>query len=290
MKIQHALIGLSFGAALLVSCGDGESSTGTPDNNDTTSTPVDTVALTPLPFDWEEVANAKHGLLVGLEVKKEPMYVVVMGNLRAMEDLVFEFNEILYSLENYDELSSQVLSLPEGSSRQALAFKNAAESNGFRILSAEGQIFFTLSGDFIKEDIEQFCDTLSWEFLNLYTLENDRPCCEDGGMVISTEDLMKRVSGWGNLIDRAAGTEYEDIVKASYESNLDLLFFGLNNTPAFDYDTNKYKEEYFNEMSEFVANNPDHRASQDFAPFIELLEDSNMEIPEEVRAALLNRD
>jgi hypothetical protein len=297
MNTKFVQLGLALGTAFLVSCGGAEPANETPDSSDTSAV----VAPDEMPdeqpeasessslFDWSKVANLKEQFIAGLTVKKEPMDVVVLSNLQAFGDLSNQYNEVLFTLGNYEELNSWDYIPLDEQPQEALDFTADVEGHGFRIMSVEGSIYLEARGDFIKEGIKDLVDATSWSFINLFVQEADVTCCHDGGIAIGHKELFTRIVEWGDLIEPATGTEYEETVIAMYKRNLGLYFSGLDNTPAYDFETHKYYTEFFNNMNEFVTNSPDRRASQDFAPFIELLKANDMKESEEIDAFVISR-
>lgn len=236
-----------------------------------------------LELDWSEIAFVKEQFIIGVEVGKEPTDVVVLGNLQRLDELMFSLNNEFFALENYDELNSLFLS-GDGANECHEALTSMLGEKGYVVGSAEGSIYLSLTGEYIQKDLQEHVDSLGWRFIQLYTEENDEPCCEDAGIMLNHKELVIRVVQWAEMKEESKGTAYEEYALARYRQNLYFLLAGLDNTPSFAFEDGKYNAYYFDDMNEWVVNQPEHPASKDFAPFLEMLKSSGMKETEEIRA------
>jgi len=163
-----------------------------------------------------------------------------------------------------------------------LDFVNEVKTNGFSIEQSEGMIYIAQNTDFIKSGILPLVNSISIEFINLYSNEIDKRCCEDAGIIISTEEIVNRVYKWGELSKKVTELEYKKHVEDEFYSNLYLLFYGQENTPAFDWETKKYNRKAIDLMNNIIEKKTTSRAAEEFKPFIELLRNENFEQTEKV--------
>jgi hypothetical protein len=145
------------------------------------------------------------------------------------------------------------------------------EDLGYSITTSEGDKYLAKNTAFIKDGIMEYLNPLSLKFINLYCEDIDKVCCEDAGFSISRKTLVQRVLDWGQLADEAKSTAFSEIAESSYSSYLYLLFNGLDNTPAFDFQTNKFNQEALTAMEEVELNYSDTRAGQAFIEYIDVL-------------------
>lgn len=212
-----------------------------------------------------------------LKKKEKPTDKIIIDFVHKYTKLVDELNEILFKYKDYDSLNNSYLSDKKLEKQFALDFNKKVEENGFRLAMSEGMIFISQNTDYIKSETTLLVDSISNEFLNLYCMEFDNVCCEDAGVVISTEELINRIYKWGELSKKTNNLEYKVYVENEFHSNLSLLFTGLDNTLSFDYETKKFNTEILNSMTKFIEKKPNCRATNEFIEFIELLKSENFE-------------
>jgi hypothetical protein len=234
-------------------------------------------------FDWEKAAILKNNTINELKKKEKTNDKIIMNFLNEYAKLVDEFNEILFKYEGYDSLNDLLYKERQHNEQYDLDLKKEVEANGFRLIYPEGMLELTQNTDFIKSEILSLVDAISKEFINLYCNEFDNRCCEDAAIIISKEELVNRVYKCGELSKKVAELEYKNHVEEEFYSNLYLLFFGIENTPSFDWETKKYNKEAIDFMNKVIKKNPTSRATEEFVPFIELFENENFKETQNVK-------
>ena len=240
--------------------------------------------ISSIQFDWEKVIALKNNTIKELKKKEKSEDKIIMSFLNEYSKLADEFSEILFNNENYDLFNTLIWNENyRKADTLALDFKSEVETNGFSIAQSEGMIYIAQNTDFIKLGISPLVNSLSIEFINLYANEIDNICCDDAAIIISTEELVNRVYKWGELSKKVAELEYNNHVEYEFYSNLYLLFYGVENTPSFDWETKKYNTEAIDLMNEIIKKYSISRAAAEFIPFIELLENENFKETEKVK-------
>jgi|APTNR8051073442_1049403.scaffolds.fasta_scaffold23718_2 hypothetical protein len=235
-------------------------------------------------FDWNAAHELKMELIMNLQLQKDSTDVLITDFIDKYFTLCEKFNDKLYTLPYYDSINTfaygeEVLPI-------AQAFEQKVNENGFELRSSEGMAYIGESGAFISQNITPFLDPLSQSFMNIYAHQLDNICCEDAGFAITDQELVQRVYVWGKLMDQVGESKYKNIVESSYYGNLDLLFTGLDNTPAFDYDTEKYRQELIDEMQKIIDKYPQSRAGIEFQKYLEILKTENYLFTEKVQTYL----
>jgi len=266
---------ISILLCLLLSCGQTISQEQNQVNN-SVSIQNDTVYA--IQFDWTKAATLKKNTIDQLKKKEKPNDKIIMDFLNKYAKLVDEFNEIFFKNRNYDALND----LYYTNKKLVLDFENEVETNGFRLIFPEGMLEISQNTDFIKSGIVSLIDPVSMEFITLYCNEFDNRCCDDAAIIISTEELINRIYKWGELSKKVVELEYKNHVEDAFYSNLYLLFYGIENTPSFDWETKKYNSEAIDVMNKYIEKYPASMAAEAFKPFIELLENENFEKTQKV--------
>ena len=237
-------------------------------------------------IDWSKIQILKDQLVLDLQKDSENRDKYIIGFLDAYSKLEKEYNEILFASPNYDSLNVLAYAPEDNIDKSVIAFKEEAETKGFRIAQSEGMVYFTKNTDFIKSGIMEFLDPISMEFINLYCQEIDTACCRDAAIVISEELLVNRALNWGDLIDKVKESNYKDTAESSFNRYLFLVYSGEENTPSFDRKTTVFSQGLLESMKKVVADYPDANASNAFKEYIVLLEQSGFRKTNDVDAYL----
>ncbi len=117
-------------------------------------------------------------------------------------------------------------------------------ANGFRLQMAEGSIFAASD----LRDFENFFSPnvtpAMKSYLHQIRLEQDKTAFEDGGIVITIEELADRAAFWEKFNLAHPYFVLNETTQQSQKWTIQALFNGANNTPAFDYETNQPTEDF----------------------------------------------
>lgn len=228
-------------------------------------------SLAPIQFDWTQTVRLKKSTIAELQKKEKSNDKIIMNFLNSYEKLVEELDNKLMESKDYESFSTLVYTDSKLVKQCALDFEKQVEINGFRVVQSEGTIYISQNTDFVKSKILPLVDSISIEFISLYCNEFDNICCEDAGIIISTEELVNRIDKWGELSKKVTELEYKKTVEEEFNSNLCLLLVGSDNTPSFDLETQKFDKNSINLMTKFIESHPKARATEEFKSFLELL-------------------
>lgn len=113
---------------------------------------------------------------------------------------------------------------------------------GYIYSSAEGMVFpVTDYTEFAK-----YKNLYSHEFgalLNQLAYNNVSILASDGGLVVGYDHVAARIFEGDNQLQTSEDNPYQKFLAMEYISNLSVLLFGLDNTPAYDYETLKLRED-----------------------------------------------
>ena len=236
-------------------------------------------------FKWNAAHQLKMELLTDLQLQKDSNDVLITKFIDKYYKLSEDFNDKLYALPYYDSINTFYYD-PKEVLPIAKAFEKKVNESGFELRASEGMAYIGESGAFISQNVMPFLDPLSASFMKIYAHQLDFTCCEDAGIVITDQELVQRVYVWGKLMDQAGESKYKNIVENSYYGNLDLLFTGLDNTPAFDFDNEKFRQELIDEMQIMIDKYPQSRAAIEFQKYLEILKTENYLYTEKVQTYL----
>ena len=129
---------------------------------------------------------------------------------------------------------------------------------GFKFASSEGMVYPVID---YKVFLERYGKTITDGLSGLYgikQLESDEPMARDAALVISYKDLLGRAFATEQYIQlyKEDPLTLED-AKFIYQNYVNTMLLGMNNTPIFDYQTQKFSDEAKTAYVEFIKANPD---------------------------------
>ncbi|WP_145326186.1 hypothetical protein [Paenibacillus xylanexedens] len=118
------------------------------------------------------------------------------------------------------------------------ALLKEARDSGYRLVMLEGSLYpimnyaaFVKYNSEIKEDISSYISIMTRETKNLPA--------DDGALVIGYQEILLRALGQERFLELHPKSNRAKQVHNLLNSYTLYTFYGLNNTPLFDYDTNK---------------------------------------------------
>jgi len=125
------------------------------------------------------------------------------------------------------------------------------KNNGLKIGTAEGTFFIVKDASFIFKKINDIVSPVMKEYLDQKQKESKEGYASDGGLSINPKDIAERIVFWENFVKKNPDFVFTKEQKDSITyMTLDLLS-GMDNTPVFDYETNKLTDS-FKEGYKFV--------------------------------------
>ncbi|MDF1615862.1 hypothetical protein [Petrocella sp. FN5] len=166
----------------------------------------------------------------------------------------------------------------------------AAKNQGYYIASAEGMLFYLV--DFTEFAKNRDYNTKPMRDL-LITLAIDslEPMASDGGFVVDGDTIAARTYGMEKMLEEYEGTLYERYMAIRFKDHMSMLLMGIDNSPTFDYDNQRLKEDSIRVFKE-IQTLEDSYMAELVTDFMELVSSNNHILDESVRGEayeLLNR-
>jgi len=134
---------------------------------------------------------------------------------------------------NYIELNRQVDAISDA---KVKALVKGAREQGYYVASSEGMIYYLV--DFTRFAEFRTANTQPMaELILTQAIDSLDPMSSDGAFIIDLPTLAARTYGIGQALADYQGTRYEKYLASRFRDHLTLLFFGIDNTPNFDYGT-----------------------------------------------------
>ncbi|WP_315371334.1 hypothetical protein [Paenibacillus xylanexedens] len=158
--------------------------------------------------------------------------------LTAMTDrlLVPNVQDKMIKAYKWNDSFTQLMSRTNDASLRALL--QQARDSGYRLVMLEGSLYpimnymaFQKYISYVKPDIKQY--------INIMAVETSNLAADDGALVIGYQEILNRALNQERFLNEYPKSNRLQQVKNLMNNYTLYTFYGLNNTPLFDYETNK---------------------------------------------------
>lgn len=156
-------------------------------------------------------------------------------------------------------------------------------ASGYKMETAEGTFFpiidyafYTKYSSYVTSDVKDYIELMAVE-------SNDVPA-KDAALVISWDEVLQRAINQEKFIDQHASSAKIDDIKQLYSRYLVYAFYGVNNTPLFDYDTERLNTEVKESYVHAITSNRNDDNStllSSISDFLDILEKSDYKLTKE---------
>jgi hypothetical protein len=181
---------------------------------------------------------------------------------------VNNFNDSLY--ERYTDLIPKLeQDLVDNDTRE---FNEMLNNSGLILLMSEGYFYVDSKSDYFSNLFDSRLSLSSTEYMNIRKKELKEGFSEDAGMLISFDQLADRVIIWENYINKYPNAFNIDEAKYYYQSYLETLLTGMDNSRVYDLEDEYVLPEIREIYKQYIEKNPDRKSTQiieDYYNFIE---------------------
>jgi hypothetical protein len=142
--------------------------------------------------------------------------------------------------------------------------------------------YFEIDYDKILKDFGRFASDQVARYLEIMAAESNKHFAEDAALVISLDELADRTVKTEKYIDRYPDFVQVQQVKQFHDYYLTAYLLGLNNTPLFDYQTEKAKEAFLKSYENTIANQKGTKLAAILEEYLVLLKRSDYMRTEEI--------
>lgn len=163
--------------------------------------------------------------------------------------------------------------------------KNALQeflNRGYKLIIPEGMYQAVINYDAYQFAEKSVTPDIA-AYIQLMSAESEDRMLEDGGIMIPMDDVFSRMQASESFISTYQDSVKLDQVKALYNSQIDTYFLGQNNTPAFDYTSNKLNQEFLDSYKKSVLSNTDSPAVKATIGYLDILKNNGYTLTTEVR-------
>ncbi len=131
------------------------------------------------------------------------------------------------------------------------------KTNGLKVCTVEGTFYICKNEKTVFDKIKDIVSPVMKEYLDQKQKESEEGYAGDAGLYISPKQIAERIIFWENFIKKNADFVYIKEQKDSVTyMTLDLLS-GMDNTPVFDYETNKLTDSFKEGYKFVIEKHPD---------------------------------
>ncbi|WP_340400483.1 hypothetical protein [Paenibacillus sp. FSL H8-0079] len=158
--------------------------------------------------------------------------------LTAMTDrlLVPNVQDKMIKAYKWNDSFTQLMSRTNDTSLRALL--QQARDSGYRLVMLEGSLYpimnymaFQKYISYVKPDIKQY--------INIMAVETSNLAADDGALVVGYQEILNRAMNQERFLNEYPKSNRVKQVNNLMNNYTLYTFYGLNNTPLFDYETNK---------------------------------------------------
>lgn len=144
----------------------------------------------------------------------------------------------------------------------------------FDLSEGIGYIRFS-DNKYFKNNFNSLISKDLFDYYNFLIYCNVNYAAEDAGLMISTEELADRLATWEKIYYNNIPNYAKTVAKDKVLSYFSVLLTGLDNTPAFDYDTRKISSDFLASYKYFINKYPNSKATNLFKEYLNILEKNN---------------
>ena len=208
------------------------------------------------------------------------------------DSMFVDFNGFLNNLattylENNEMVANQLANSPSSESFNSV--KGSFAANGLLLSSREGSFSLEPKTTFL---LQQFGKELSGpyrEFLSIRCREQESGFDKEGKVQIPADSLVSCILIWENFIQQNPGFISIRIAKENYAHYLSLFLAGVDNSRAFDPETNHLNDSLKVTFESFIAKNPESSSGQLVKAYLEMLKSNDFNYSDKVDSFLLEK-
>ncbi|OQB14792.1 MAG: hypothetical protein BWY15_00946 [Firmicutes bacterium ADurb.Bin193] len=241
-----------------------------------------------LPITEEKTVNIEEFLAT--KPKPKEIFEFIVANLNSLtkegtDSLILELesaqNDLLTTISKDFFKEDVQKALSTGSTDSISELLKSAEENGFKIESAEGMYYPIIDYAKYKGWSNKASEDLK-SYISIMAKQSDKPTAKDAALVITWDELARRAVEMERFVEKYPASARFNDIKEKYEYYKTFVFFGLNNTPLFSYDTKVMRNDALLGYKKFLEEGTDSNLAKSLKQFVELAEKNNLKLTKEV--------
>lgn len=215
---------------------------------------------------------------------------IILGDLEKLQrDSLSKLEEKFYAQELQKEFIEGYIAkkdINDPNSFQSEVIKsliNEAKENGYKVETAEGMFYPIINYSAYKNYVQYMAEDMK-AYVEIMATESDAAPAKDAALVIGWDELVERALKQEAFIKKFSESSKLDEVKQLHTNYLSFVFFGLNNTPLFDYQGGVMNADAKAAYEKIDFSTNDSELKQSLKGYMDLLGKSNYKLTKEVEA------
>lgn len=273
-------------AIIAVSCGRGGSSSNhTPDSTANLKN-KETCSYMAVKSNIENIKNIG---IEGIAISSKQISACINVFTEAERDSVFtllyknahmaaeRFNDSLYA-KSYKNISGKLAR--DVKDAETNAFKLRLDSCGIMLHLSDGMYTAELNPSFFQHLFGNHISEPFQLYINQQTIDKKQGYINNGDLIIRFEQLYERIVQWENFMDKYPDSPFINDIKNDYYDYLSVLMVGTTNTPTFDYDLNRLKDELIKLYEKISKKTDGKNSTRAISKYYNLLRARNFKKPD----------
>lgn len=164
--------------------------------------------------------------------------------LRFQKQLIDELNQQLYARPDFDTINTLIWADTILHALKALTFQKELHQEGLLIRFSEGGIYIDADMEPIRATFYSYLTRPTKLFFDQFMFESNQGIAEDGGMYITEYELADRLGFWEEFVMNNPNHIFKDFADDNIKYYRYYLMIGMDNTPAFDFESRKLQAKY----------------------------------------------
>jgi hypothetical protein len=183
---------------------------------------------------------------------------------------------------DYEAIESLIWADQSQHQPEGLQYEKELNQNGLILKSTEGAIYIDRSTQPLRTFFYNHLSPATQEFYDQFEAETNQDLSEDGGLLITPVELAQRLAFWQEFLSSYPNNLFAQFARNNVAYYQYYLLAGMDNTPAFDFETNKMQPEFIEGYAYLNQHHPDLACTKVFNAYIELLKTTNYKRTEAV--------
>ncbi|WMJ79797.1 hypothetical protein RBU49_13095 [Clostridium sp. MB40-C1] len=152
---------------------------------------------------------------------------------------------------------------------------------GYKIICSEGQYFPIQNYEWIKKYSFYITEDIR-EYINLKSVESTSPSVTDSALIVSWDEIFNRAIQCENFLKKYSYSNKIDDIRNQYIFYVGSYLYGQDNTPTFDYKTNKLKQSVKKSYENTYFHGNESNLSKIIIKYTEQLKSTNYKLTKDI--------
>ncbi|MGI8893283.1 MAG: hypothetical protein ACR2GN_07455 [Bacteroidia bacterium] len=169
-------------------------------------------------------------------------------------------------------------------------FRKKITDNGMVFLQSEGFFYIDEHHNYLHNAFSKFVSDPIKKLLEMRKEEMRKGFSEDGALLISFKEVGERLRNWEKLLEENPSLKLQDEGKGYYNLYFSTFLTGLDNTPAFNNQTQILVPEAQEAYEDYIKSYKETRSGEIVSAYYNMLQQNNFKKPEQLKNFLMENN